>query len=95
MPNWRIVARANRRLAHLSDAERQEVVRAVIDRVQIGEGRTVEIHGYVTISQEAKQGSYVQTAWARSPLDGSELSIASLTSSSRKTQSIIRAPDAA
>jgi len=57
-----------------------EVVRAVIDRVQVGEARTVEIHGYVTTSEEANQNSYVQTAWARSPLDGSDLSIASPTS---------------
>jgi site-specific DNA recombinase len=77
----RIVARAGRRLEHLSDAERQEVVRAVIDRVQIGHGQTVEIRGYVAVDPtETPPGAYVQTAWARSPLDGSELSIASLTS---------------
>ncbi len=40
----RIVAQGDRRFEHLSDAERQEVVRAVIDRVQSGKGRTVEIH---------------------------------------------------
>jgi hypothetical protein len=38
------VAQGDRRFEHLSDAERQEVVRAVIDRVQSGKGRTVEIH---------------------------------------------------
>jgi hypothetical protein len=77
----RIVAQAGRRLEHLSDAERQEVVRAVIERVQIGLGRTVEIHGYVALNPtETTPGAYMQTAWSRSPLDGSELSIASMTS---------------